>query len=283
MVDDDPKKGGQGELLAMGRLVPVRREGNKVYARTLLPEEEDTGETVNLQPGDQLIIPAGGFVIDSGAIDAESVKGLGGYAPVANTVWTWYNIVGEELGFFLFVFSLARRIDAAHTLWALAIEERERSETEGAIPRRAGFFNALATAEVAIIALHRGIAMIDALVDKYCPDLETPESVRRIQATVQDMRHAFEHIDERATGRVGMSGRVEAEALSIFDQPDFIQSSVLSYKGHTLDFNEGVLKALLDCRELVLKTIDSRAHPRREQRGVDEADAQHPRTDQEPH
>ena len=181
---------------------------------------------------------------------------------MANTVWTWYRIVGEQLGFFLFFFSLARRIDAAHALWASAIQEHERAEGEGAILRRTRLFNALATAEVAIIALHRGITMVYSLIDKFCPDLEVPDSVQKIQTAVKDMRDAFEHIDDRAEGRVGMSRKAAPDALSIFHQPDFIESSVLRYKEHSLNFNEDVLTALLECRELIMEAVDSRAASR---------------------
>ena len=205
-MDKDNKPQPKGEFLTGGRLVPIGREGNKVLARMLRPGEEDTGEAVNLGPGDRLVIPAGGTVIDSREIDTQSVKGNAGYAPVANTVWTWYRIVGEELGFFFF--SLARRVDAAYALWALAIEERDKAKGEGAIPQRIGFLNALATAEVAIIALHRGITMIHSLIDKFCLDLEVPRSVQKIRAAVVEMRNAFEHIDDRAEGKVGMSGKV---------------------------------------------------------------------------
>ena len=224
-MGNDPLDNNDGEFLTSGRLVPIRREGYKVYARTLRPGEEDTGEGVHLNAGDQLIIPKGGLVIDSEEIDAQSAKGLGGYAPVANTVWTSYSIVGEKLFFYLFLFSLARRIDAAHALWALAIQEREKAKREGAIPQRSGFFNALGTSEVAIIALHRGITMVQSLIDKYCTDLELPDSVKKIRTAVEEMRNAFEHIDDRAEARVGMSRKVDLDALTIFDQPDFIESS----------------------------------------------------------
>ena len=49
----------QGNFLFGGRIVPIRREGNIVYARTLRRGEEDTGEAVNLEAGDRLVIPAG--------------------------------------------------------------------------------------------------------------------------------------------------------------------------------------------------------------------------------
>ena len=258
-MEEDANKQTQGEFLTGGRLIPIGREGNKVFARTLRPGEEDTGEVVHLEPGDQLVIPAGGLTVDSREIDAQSTEGLGGYAPVANTVWTWYRIVGEELGFFLFFFSLARRTDAAHALWTLTIQERDKARLEGGIPRRTGFLTTLATAEVAVIALHRGIAMVYSLNERFDLGLQVPESVQQINLAVEEMRHAFEHIDDRAEGRVGMSRRVDPEALSIFDQPDFVESSVLRYKTHSLNFKEQVLSALLDCREFIMDAIDARA------------------------
>lgn len=261
-MDRNENGSPKDELLTAGRIVPVRREGNKIFVRSLRTDEKDTGEVVHVGPGDQVVIPPGELVIDSREIDAQSVKGLGGYAPVANTVWTWYAIVGEELDFFLFFFSLARRIDAAHALWALAMQERERATEESAIPRRARFFSTLATAEVAIIALYRGIKMARTLIDKFCPDLRMPGSVEEIRTAVQEMRHAFEHIDDRAEGRIGMSGKADPDALSIFHQPEFIESSLLRYKEHTLNFKDDVLAALLECRELIMEAIDSRAASR---------------------
>ena len=142
------------DLLFISRLVPDGREGNKVFARSLRPGEEDTGEGVNVLAGEQLVIRAGGLLISSNEIDALSPKGYGGYAPVANTVWTWYSIVGEQVGFFLYLYALARRLDAAHAAWELAMRERENARSEGAIVQRIGYFRALSEAEVIIIALH---------------------------------------------------------------------------------------------------------------------------------
>ena len=259
MMDSDAEMQPGGEFLTSGRIVPVRREGNKVFIRTLRQGEEDTGEAVNIRAGDRVIFEPGALAIDSRQIDAQSAKGLGGYAPVANTVWTWYRIVGEEVGFFVFFFALARRIDAAHALWALAIQERERAKEEGAISRRTGFLNALAAAEVAIIALNRGFAMVYSLIDRFRLDVEVPHVVRKIREAVREMRNAFEHIDERAEGRIGRSKEFDPEALTIFDQPDFIESSIISYKEYSLNFEEEVLSALLECREFIMAAIDARA------------------------
>lgn len=73
------------------------------------------------------------------------------------------------------------------------------------------------------------------------------------------MRNAFEHIDERAEGRIGRSKEFDPEALAIFDQSDFIESSELSYKGYSVNFEEEVISALLECREFIMSAIDARA------------------------
>ena len=92
-MDKAPIEQPADEFLTSGRIVLDRREGNKVFVRTLRPDEEDTGEGVDIRAGEQLIFEAGALVIDSREIDAQSVEGRGRYAPVANTVWTWYRIV----------------------------------------------------------------------------------------------------------------------------------------------------------------------------------------------
>ena len=258
-MNNDSRMQSAGEFLTSGRIVPVRREGNKVFVRTLRHGEEDTGEVVNIRAGDHMIFEPGALAINSRQMDAQSAESLGGYAPVANTVWTWYRIVGEEVGFFVFFFALARRVDAAHALWTLAIRERERAKEEGAISRRTGFLNALAAAEVAIIALHRGFTMVYSLIDRFQLETEVPEGVRKIQEAVREMRNAFEHIDERAEGRIGRSKEFDPEALTIFDQPDFVDSSILSYKRYSLNFEKEVLSALLECREFIMIAIDARA------------------------
>lgn len=261
MVNDNGNQ-TEGELIWAGRIVPDGREGNKVFARSLKPGEVDNGEVVHVGAGEQLVIRAGGFSVGSDEIDALSPVGMGGYAPVANTIWTWHQFKGEQLGYFLFIFAFARRLDAAHRSWSEAMKDRENAISEGGITRRAGSFNALATAEVTLVALYRTTTMAGTLVQKYCPDLVVPDEVQKIQPALKEMRDAFEHIDERAEGKVGMNQKLDSSALSIFDQPDFIESAVLRYKEHSLNFDEDVLSALLACRELIIESIDSRAHTR---------------------
>ena len=162
---------------------------------------------MNVRAGEQLIIRVGGLVISSDEIDALNPKGYGGYAPVANTVWTWYSIVGERVGFFLYLYALARRLDAAHAAWELAMREREDARGEGAIVQRIGFFRALSEAEVTIIALHRAMKMLLQFDGVFPLGLEIPDSIRKLEPMVKDMRDAFEHIDERALGKINIRGK----------------------------------------------------------------------------
>ena len=247
--------GPSGDFLLGGRIVPAGREGNKVFARSLRPGEEDTGEGVSLRAGEQLVIPAGGLVIDSRELDARSPKGLGGYAPVADTVWTWYRFVRTQPDFFLFFFSLARRIDAAHVFWAATMAALEEARKSEGIPRRTGVFTALAMAEITVISLNRGIAMLVSLEKEFCPGLPIPDSVADIAASVHPMRNALEHIGERAQGNTRASGEV---ALSIFFQPDFVDRGTPRYGQHALSFENDVPTALLGCRAAIMDTIDHR-------------------------
>ncbi len=258
MSNGNPNQ-NQGDSLFAGRIVPIRREGKVVYARSLRRGEEDTGEVIQLEKGDRLVIPAGELVIDSRDIDElHNPKGRGGYRPVANTVWTWYRVATERLGFFLFFFALARRVDAAHALWVLAVEARERATREDGIFQRRAQFDALAAAEVAIVALGRCYQMVETLVETHCPELALPDSVAETLEAVRELRNAFEHIDDRAQGIVG-GGKFDAEALTIFDQPDFIRSSILRYKDREINFEVQVLAALIACRDLIMDAIDARA------------------------
>lgn len=259
MTNNEGNNQDQGDFLFGFRVVPIKREGNIVYARTLRRGEEDTGEAVHLEPGDQLVFPAGEIVVDSRDIDEYyNPKGLGGYRPVANTVWTWHRVAKEQLGFFLFFFSLARRTDAAHALWASAIQARDKARQDEGISQRQGHFKALAAAKMAIVALGRCYRMVCGLIEKYCPELQVPDSVTKTLEAVQEMRNAFEHIDERAEGKVGR-GKSHLDALTIFNQPDFVESSILRYKSYELDFETDVIAALVDCRELIMEAIDERA------------------------
>ena len=175
----DPSNGDGSDFLYSGRLVEMKREENTVYARSLRRGEEDTGEGVHVGAGERLVIPKGEMVIDSRDVDEyHNPVGRGGYRPIANTVWAWHQFATEQLGFFLFFFALARRTDAAHSLWTSAMLARDTArEGQGSVSARQAHFAALGAAEMTIIALGRCYRMVDGLVEKFCPWLSVPDSV----------------------------------------------------------------------------------------------------------
>lgn len=264
-MEQNDTQGTGGDFLFAARLVPIGRDGNIVYARTLRPGEEDTGEAVHLNVGDRLVIPTGGLVFDTDQIDAMSPVRMGGYAPVANTVWTWHQFASyEQPEYAFFLFALAQRLDAAHDLWSQAMQTREDAISSDGVVRRAGLFEALRTAEMAIIAFGRAITMVETLVTQYCPDLCMPEETDRVQRAVRLLRRSFEHIDERAQGRVSQKNVVDLSAWTIFDQTYFFERAVLRYQDVTLDFQADVLAALLACREVIKQSFESRVKSRKQ-------------------
>ena len=80
--------------------------------------------------------------------------------------------------------------------------------------------------------------MVTALVTKYCPELQVPDSVKNTQEAVLEMRNAFEHIDERAEAKVG-GGKYHADALTNFQSAGFRQGVDSSIQGPQLGFRVG--------------------------------------------
>ena len=109
-------------------------------------------------------------------------------------------------------------------------------------------FRAWGAAEMAVIALHRAARLAEMLARWL--DVTVPDDVRRVAASAKLLRDALEHIEERTEGMV--RGRIDAAALEIFDQGDFIEKGRLTYDGHVLDIETDMIGALLGCRQLIM-------------------------------
>ena len=249
--------GPDDELLLLGRLVPAGSDENTVFARSLRPGEEDTGEAVHVPAGKRLMIRAGDLSFNSDEIDARSPQGRGGYAPVADTLWTWYRLVGaKDQSFLMMVLAAARRLDATHAFWSATMAALDESASLAGIERRSTLFRALAMAEVTVISLSRSVQTLYRLEERLDLGLQIPEEIDSLRATLQRMRNALEHIDERAMGEA-RDGTAES-AMSIFFQPHFVDQGVLTYAGEGMLFTEGVPVALGHCREVIMSVIDLR-------------------------
>ena len=176
---------------------------------------------------------------------------------MADTLWTWYRLVGaEDPNFLMMVLAAARRLDATHVFWSATMEALEEAASLAGIERRSTLFGALAMAEVTVISLSRGVRILYGLEERFDLGLQIPEEIDSLRPTLQRMRNALEHIDERAMGEA-KDGTAD-QAISIFLQPYFVDEGVLTYAGEGVSFTQGVPVALGLCREVIMSVIDLR-------------------------
>ena len=249
--------GPDDELLLLGRLVPAGSDATTVFARSLRPGEEDTGEGVNVPAGKRLVIKPGDLSFDSDEIDSRSPKGRGGYAPVADTIWTWYRMVGaKDQSLLMMLLAAARRLDATHVFWSATMDALAESANLSGIERRSTLFRTLAMAEVTVISMSRAVAMLYRLEEKFSLGLQIPQEIESSRDTLRQLRNALEHIDDRAMGEA-KDGTADS-AMSIFLQPHFVDNGVLTYAGQGIVFTTGMPVALGHCREVLISVIDLR-------------------------
>ena len=220
--------GADDSLIAV-RVVPNGRDGNTVFGRTLNADEKDDGNGIELCPGEQLVFRPGDIELSLDDVDNRSPQLQTGYKPIANTIWTWFQAFGWPREYlFRYLFATARRLDTAHALCCAVAQACRTPEDEPFLKSRSRWFEALGYAELACIALNRGIAMAVECPNKFGIEVETPKIIENMLPTSKAIRDAFEHIDERAVGKVR---RIQdSESLSIFSQPDLVSEGVIRYK-----------------------------------------------------
>ena len=247
-----PKVGAQ-DFLAGVRVVPAGRNGRRVYGRTLNHGEPDSGDGISIEPGDSLEFPAGSISVTMADVDRNAEPGSDGYAPVANTVWTWLAIppVQYDQEFVNYLLAAARRLDAAHRHCAGALNFLDNPPEEKGFRAREAMFDALGDAESMCVALSRAIRMIARARATISTPSAVPPEVNAIMEAVVAIRDAFEHIDERAIGKARKENSVDA--MTVFDQSDFFASNVLRYAGHSLDIRGEAIPALIAGRRFVVE------------------------------
>ena len=244
---------GEGDFLAGIRVVPAGRNGNKVYGRTLNQGEPDTDEGILVEAGEALEFPAGSISVTMAHVDQYSKPEASGYAPVANTVWSWLAIPPDENDqtFVNYLLAAARRLDAAHAHCSRALRFLAGPPNEKGFRAREATFDALGEAESMCIALSRAIRMIDQSQDTISAPATVPQEISAIKNAVLAIRNAFEHIDERAIGRARRENSIDA--MSVFDQSDFFTTGVLRYAGYSLNIRGEVIPALIAGRQFIIE------------------------------
>ena len=244
---------GVNDFLAGVRVVPAGRDGSRLYGRTLNQGESDSGEGISIEPGETLEFPAGSISVTMADVDRYAKPGPDGYAPVANTVWTWLAIspLLHDQTFVNYLLAAARRLDAAHTHCAAALSYLDNPTDELGFRAREAMFDALGHAESMCVALSRAVRMVARARQTISTPAAVPSQIDTIERAVLAIRDAFEHIDERAVGRA--RNEDAGDAMSVFDQSAFFASGVLRYAVHSLDIRAEVLPALIAGRRFIVE------------------------------
>ena len=240
------------DFLAGVRVVPAGRKGNRVYGRTLNPGEADSGEGIQLEVGETLEFPAGSISVTMADVDRYSKPDVHGYAPVANTVWTWLAIPPPtyDQTFINYLLAAARRLDVAYLHCSGVLRFLTDPPLEMGFRAREAMFESLGNAESMCVALSRAIRMIARARTAISAQTPVPRQISAIEDSVLAIRNAFEHIDERAVGKARRE--TPSDAMSVFDQSDFFSSGVLRYAGHSLDVRDEALPALIAGRRFIV-------------------------------
>ena len=255
------------------RVVLDRRVGNLVYGRSLRPGEPDNDQGIPIFDEMSLSFPVGSIRLTIVDVERHSELEAGGYAPAANVVWTWLALPpkADRQVFVEYLLAASRRLDEGHAHCQRALshlnrlQEMDSASTNGSttpangkwIPPQAAFraresaAEAWGAAESMCVSLARVVRMITDAQRTIGTTIAVPNEIRRIESAASAIRHAVEHIDERAAGRAHRES--PDVAVSIFDQTDLFAAGVLRYANHALDIRQDVVPALLAGRRFILE------------------------------
>jgi hypothetical protein len=252
-INMTPEVGANDWLVAV-RIVPDGRDGTKVYGRSLKAGEVDPDVPVIFDPnaGEELHFRPGSVQITIQDVDRMAKPGPDGYATISNTVWTWLSIGAPTAPtLFRFLLAASRRLDTAHSLYTQV--EAALGGFSGASPhQREQLFAALGVSELLCVALGRAVDMLQKIPTTFSVDVQLPATITSKAFALREIRNAFEHIEDRALGKV--RGKLDADALSIFDQGDLFTRGVLTYASHSLGLRSEVLPMLVHARRAAFET-----------------------------
>lgn len=225
-----------GDLLMRMRLVPVGREPGQVFARILRRGEVDDGTRVHVRPGEQIVIE--NITAELDAIDDVEHAATTGYTPLTPTLWAWLHLDADRPeGTVRYLLAAARRLDTAAGLFQRLEPLRadaSQKDLTGFATRRVRF-ELIGTVETAVVALSRAVDMATQAPKLIGTLVLVPSTIMERQQAVTAIRNAYEHIEDRALGLVGLKGKPDPQALMIFNHQQLIEDDVITYAEHTLD------------------------------------------------
>lgn len=258
-----PEVGRKDDILTWVRVLPDGRDGSIVYGRTLLPDESDTGLAVQRRPGETFVLRPGSLVFSVEGVDASvATRFEDGYASITNTIWTWLslyptlggatNIPEDGLRFLL---AAARRLDGSHqALVSVCAKLTELKTVEYGIRQRNLIFEIVSMVEIAIVAMNRALQMASKLGKHFQLSTPFPASITNKLKAIKEIRDAYEHIEQRAFGKV--HNTLHPDALSVFNFERLFQEGVVTYGNYELELHSEAIQILIETREY-LKIVAS--------------------------
>ena len=244
---------GEDNFLIGGRLVPIKREGNIVYARSLRRGEEDTGEAIHLNSGDRPVIPPGELVIDSRDIDDQLEEDIGGYKPISPVLYVFSHFLSGDKVFERrkSLLAIGRWMDSTYLHWknyTMAVRDMRNATGD---KKKTFLYKAWASAEQAVIMLHR-LNKLVRIYNKNFGGIKSSSMLDKSSKTVKRLRDKIEHTDEEA-----FKG---ATVLSPMSRADGSNTLAIGYipdgKGDCLFLDiENIIQPLIDLRESVVDSL----------------------------
>jgi|GEM_PF-2522888 len=242
----------KGFLLGL-RVIPIRRESGKIIVRTLRYDEVDNGERVHLKPGESMNFEVGSILLDLEHVDRLETATSSGHVPLTPVLSNWFLTMREqpEPGWFRYLFSAARRMDAANLLFIEVQRRREElanPDIAGPMIRRSSY-ELIGAVEMAIIALARSVDMVVNANTLIGCQIPVPTIIEDSREALRQIRNAYEHIEDRALGN--NNGRADSNALTIFDHMTLLTESRISYGEFELDLNVQLSSIFREVRDFL--------------------------------
>lgn len=237
--------GVEGFLLGQ-RIVPIREEPGKVFARTLRHGEVDDGRRCHVRPGDSLELS---LQMELDYIDEWEGQGVEGYVPLTPVLFTWMSF-GTSFSdeFRRYLLAAARRLDQAQSLF-VRVDELRQSDPEGAPAVRRALFELIGAIELAVVSLGRAVDMCAEAGSSIGTTATVPNEISTRQKAVKEIRNAYEHIEDRALGNINRSPH--PDALTIFRYDRLIDEGVITYRTYELGMYTDVPTIITAARQFL--------------------------------
>lgn len=235
------------------RVVEARREPGKVMMRTLRDSETDTGARVHIAPGDDVVMEAGSLVAELDHIDKMEQPTASGYVELSPAMSAWFQFGPHNLDSVRYLLAAARRLYEANR----RMIEIEECRTALAVSGIAGpeirkqSYRLIGAVESAIIALWRAVDMVTKSGTLIGATHPIPAAITNASATINVIRRAYEHIEDRAVGTV--FGKPDPEALTIFDYAQLVKNDTIVYGNSSLSLTADVPNVIEAAREFLKK------------------------------